>query len=70
MLHTTTHTRIHLVSTTDDTIAFSRTPCDCCGDRLGGERHEVEAVGLNVATRKVEVLDTLEVCTACLITHA
>lgn len=28
----------------DDTLVFSRSPCDCCGSCLGGERHRCAIV--------------------------
>jgi hypothetical protein len=49
---------------------FSKSPCECCGDRLGGDRYECLAV-IRLLSGRLDHTDgsgnplTLEACPSC-----
>lgn len=69
MNNITTHLRPHFVSM-DEEAHFGTFPCDCCGGRLAGDRFDVEVVGVNKESGKVEAFEAMTVCVDCFVKHA
>lgn len=56
---------LHATTDTEETIAFSKRPCDCCDNPLYGSRETVH--GLRIGADLVQDHFSYEVCTDCLM---